>query len=194
MISALLVKHLNVSQAAATAIKYAVFSLAVFGLVKGFANHNYKKGVSDCEAAQTKVDNEVSTLIPGFQLDLGKSSEEKEIERVEIIKEYSTGITTADLDSARAEGIAEGARDGRIEVYEELRQNGGCLAIAYQPRDRLQINAAAQQQRFIQSGIGSFEITTTKTELSKRGSEANTISKGLAGEYPQPDRSHTAGR
>lgn len=187
MISAFLIKHLNVSRAAATVIKYGLFTAAVSGLVWGFADHYYDKGVSDCKATQAKSDSVVTAIVPDVQLELTESKTERDTERTEIIKTYNTGLTRADLKLAREEGAAEGARDGRKEVYAELRQNGGCLAIAYEPRDRLFNAARAQQQRFIQSGVGSYEATEADAKLPIGGREDNAISEGLAGKYPNPD-------
>ena len=156
------------------------------GLLKAYGQSKYYKGKSDCEAAQVDVDNGVKDIIPEVQSDLKDSDEQNQTERVEIHKSYTTGLTLADVELARNQGRLDGERNGRKEVYNEIRENGGCLAIKYEPNDKLFINAKSQQQRFLKSGIGSYGTSDPEAELP-RSPETDAIPESLAGEYPQPD-------
>lgn len=156
--------------------------------VRAFAKHHYNKGVAACESKQTTVDNELNnTVVPQLRSNLGDEEETTRVERIEVKETYRTGLTMSDIELAHARGKSEGEREGREEVYDTLRENGGCLVTAYKPTDQLLINAKRQQQRFIQSGIGSFKEPTTTTELSGRRTEDDPVPSDTVVGYIQPD-------
>lgn len=166
---------------------YVILILLAIGTIKLFADHYYDKGVEDCQAAQAAEDDKVSGLEPEISAALDESKDQAAIERVEIRKEYHTGITIAQVNQARAEGEVQGRKDARNEVYDEIRRKGGCITVDYDPDDKLLINARSQQDRFLRAGIGQYKDGKAGAELPGKGRGNNAVSGDPAGEDQQPD-------
>lgn len=150
------------------------------------ARHHFNLGVEHCETEQVKSDEQVAAIIPDVVVALDAVEDEKEIERVEVHKTYTTGLTASDIKLARQEGLAAGEKAGRSEVYEEIRESGGCLNQLYDANDRLRIKARAQQQRLFQTGVGRYEREPAETKLPIRGVDVNTFSDGEPVGYKSP--------
>lgn len=164
------------------AIRGGLAVAALIGL-RLFAGHYYDAGVEKCQQEQAEADAKVAEIIPEISEELDVSQDIETAERAETYKEFHTGITQTEVLLARERGLAEGLKNGRKDVYDEIKRNGGCLAIRYAADSKLRNNARAIQQSLLESGIGSFEGTPARAGLSR-----GAYSDGLPEDFTNSDR------